>query len=195
VKAAAEKAAEGKRPVLVWICDEEDAKTNDSLQNTVFADEKVGLALKRFACFKAVIQSMPDAKAAEKMRPQTPIFHFYDPTGKEVDTLSGKRATSKSGFAGRVEKVWDLSYEMPLKVFAKQMGGILDRLDQVAGEKQRLEDQMARAAENPGKLAGLKKDQEALTAQEKAVEADQQKLIDSIVVRAAFRPGEEKACR
>jgi hypothetical protein len=195
VNEAAAKAAGGQRPVLVFVFDPEDTKTNDSLEANVFTDEKVGLALKRFACLRAALDSIPDAKAAEALKRQAPLFYFFDPSGKPADTLSGKRATSKSGFSSRVEKIWNLSFEKPLKEFASAMAEILDRFDKVATDLARVADQITRAADNPQKLAGLQKDEAALKAVEAAIQQDEKKVLDGVTVREEFRKVGDESVR
>jgi hypothetical protein len=145
---------------------------------------------------KALIQSMPDAKEAEKLKKQTPLFRFYDPAGKPLDDLSGKRASSKSAFSGRIEKLWNMSFEMALKDYAGQMSEILARMDKVATEQQRVTDQLTRAEGNAQKVAALQKEAEALKTEENTINQDEQKILASVKVRAEFAPGgDEKACK
>jgi uncharacterized protein YdcH (DUF465 family) len=195
---AVAKAAGGVKPVVVFICDDEDSKTNDSLEANVFSDEKVALAMKRFVCLKATIQSIPDEKVAEKLRRQTPIFRYFDPAGKALEELSGKRAASRSAFSARVEALWKLSFEKVLKEYVSEMSDLLDRMDRLATEKQRIEDQITRAEGNPQKVAALQKEAESLKTDENTIKQDEEKLLGSVTVRPEFLPaaaGDEKACK
>jgi hypothetical protein len=182
-----------RKPIVVYICDEEDEKTAKALDSKVFCDEKVGLALKRFVCLKGAIQTIPDDRMMAQMAKKTPIFHFYDPAGNHFNTLSGRKATSKSGFSSRVGKLWDLSFTMRLKDYTKRMGKVLDRIDKLEAEKERLSAKMERAADNPGKLKGLQREEEALTKLEEELQKDEQEILETCALKKEFLPGEESA--
>jgi cell shape-determining protein MreC len=133
---------------------------------------------------------------AEKIRKQTPIFRYFDPAGKPLEELSGKRATSKSAFGARVEALWKISFEKVLKEYVREMNDLLDRMDRLATEKQRIEDQITRADGNPQKVAALQKEAERLKTDENTIKQDEEKLLGSVTVRPEFKPaGDEKACR
>ena len=192
IKAAVEKEASAKRPLVIWLCDAEDDKTNDALEAKIFRDEKIALAMKRFTCLKGEIQTIPDERQMEKVLRQAPVFYFYDPAGNRLDQLEGRRATSRSGFSGRIEKLWDVSFEMRLKDYSKKMGHVLDRMDKLEGEKQRLTAKMDRAADNAPKLRRLQAEEAKLKEQETAIQKDEQAILDSLKVRPEFldAPGE-----
>ncbi len=142
--------------------------------------------MKRFVCLKGSIQSIPDERLATKIARQTPVFYFYDPAGKGLKQLKGKRATSTSAFSACVAKLWDASYVMRLKTYTKKMGQVLDQIDKVEAAKQRLSDKMDRAADKPAKLKQLQKEEKALAAQEKLVQEQEEALLQKACVKPEF---------
>jgi hypothetical protein len=188
IQAAVDARAKERKPCVVWLCDAEDDRKNEQLEKKLFFDEKIGLAMKRFICLRADIQAIPNDREAEKLYRKAPLFYFFDPAGKQFGrTLYGKRAASRSGFCRQLEKLWDLSFEMKLKVYSKQMGKILDELDKLEGEKNRLTGKMDRAADNPRKLEQLKKEEEALKAEEDEITAKEKEILDAVTLREEFR--------
>ena len=184
------------KPIVIFISDEEDESTERALEGKIFCNEKIGVAMKRFVCLRGSVQSIPDGRLAEKMARQTPIFYFYDPAGKPVKELKGKRATSTSAFSAVVSKLWDLSYELKLKAYSKQMGQILDEMDKVESAKARLTDQMDRAADKPAKLRQLQQEQDELAKQEQRVQEMEAELLKSCTLKPEFTAaGEESAQR
>ena len=192
IKAAVEKETSAKKPIVIWLCDAEDDKTNDALEAKIFRDEKIALAMKRFTCLKGEIQTIPDERQMDKILRKSPIFYFYDPGGNCFSRLEGRRATSRSGFSGRVEKLWNISFEMRLKDYTKKMGHILDQMDRLEGEKQRLTAKMDRAADNAPKLKRLQREETKLKEREALIQKDEQDVLDALKIRAEFTdaPGE-----
>ena len=186
LQAVKRRAGENK-PVVVWIYDPENDKVNQGLESKVFYDEKVGLALKQFVCLKGDVETIPDERLMKKTRRKTPIFYFFDPAGKPFDTLTGKRATSRSGFTSRLEKLWELSYDMKLRVYAKKMSSLLDRMDKLAEKRKQLESKMARAASSPSKYAGLQKQEEKLKKAEAKLLDEEQKIFDACKLRPEYQ--------
>jgi hypothetical protein len=196
IQSAVKARAEARQPIVIWICDVEDDKGNINLEKKIFNDEKVGLAMKRFICLKAELQSLPDEREAEKLMRKAPLFYFYDPAGEEFGkTLFGKRAASRSGFCSQLEKLWDHSFSTKLKDYHKLMSKLLDELDKLESEKSRLTSKMDRAADNPPKLAKLKKEEEELKAEEAKLEKEEQEILASVELNTQFRKGDEQAAK
>jgi hypothetical protein len=185
------KKLDDKLPVVVWICDIEDEKSNNKILGRVLCDEKVGLAMKRFVCLKAEIQSIPDERQADKLARKCPIFQFYDPAGNLFADLQGRRATSKGGFCSRVEKLWDVSFSVRLKEYVRDMSKILDKIDKIEGEKQRLERKLARAADNKRKYDALQKEREELLAKEAEIAEEEQETLEKVTLRPEFAENDE----
>lgn len=184
------------KPIVIYICDEEDEKAERALESKIFSNEKIGVAMKRFTCLKGSIQSIPDERLALKIARQIPVFYFYDPAGKPIKQLKGKRAMSTSAFSAMVGKLFDLSFDMKLKVYTKRMGQILDEMDKVESAKMRLQDKMERAAGKTGKLAQLQKEQDALAKDEQKVQEMEQELLKACTLKDEFSPeGQESAQR
>jgi hypothetical protein len=183
-------------PIVIFICDEEDEKVDKALESKIFCNEKIGVAMKRFVCLKGSIQSIPDERLANKIAKQTPLFHFYDPAGKPMKVLKGKRATSTSAFSAMVSKLWDKSYVMKLKAYVKAMGRVLDAIDKLESAKERLSDKMDRAADKPAKLKQLQKEEKALAAQEQKVQEMEEELHQEACLKPEFKAdGAESAQR
>ena len=180
-------------PAVVWIYDLEDEKTQSDLETRVFADEKVGIAMKRFVCLKGSIDSIPDAKTVRALRRKAPLFYFVDPGREICYELSGRRATSRSRFYGAIEKLWRKSFDTRLRVFSKQMSEVLDRIDEVEGEKAVLEAKRARAEGNRRKLAALARDEEKLREEEEKVLEMERDVLAACQVKDEFLPSEEAA--
>ena len=184
------------RPTLVWFYSIEDEKENRSCEASVFANEKLGLALKRFRCVKIDVESITDARMRREYGSKTPAFRMIDPAGKTVATIAGKSATSLSRFRGMVTSTWRKMFTMDQGAFVKKMTKILDRLDRVtakrtvlAAKKQRVEQRGQRA-----KLAAIAKDEEELAALEQEIEKDEKKVIDGCQLKAVFlEKGDELA--
>jgi hypothetical protein len=180
-------------PTVVWIYDVEDEKENRLLETRVFQDLKVGVALKRFACLKGNIATIPDEAVAERLRRRSPIFLFYDPAGEPFARLEGKRATSRSGFYRVVEKLWRTSFELKLRSFTGRMTKILDRIDRLEKEKQLLAAKKSRAEGNPRKLRGIVREEDELEEEERAVLEDEEELLADCRLRKEFVSGNPEA--
>jgi len=178
----------GHKPIVIYICDEEDEKAERALDSKIFCNEKIGLALKRFTCLKGSIQSIPDERLALKIARQTPLFYFYDPAGKPMKVLKGKRATSTSAYSAQVGKVWNTSFVMKLKVYTKKMSQVLDEICKIDAAKARLTDKMDRAADKPGKLAQLQKEEQALAKKEQKVQEMEEELLQASGLKPEFSP-------
>jgi hypothetical protein len=187
IQDAVKRRASDQKPAIVWIFDPEDEKSAKALEAKVFCDEKIGLALKQFICLKGDVESIPDERLMKKMRKKTPFFYFYDPAGKLFGELKGKRATSRSGFTALVQKLWDVSYEMKLRVYAKKMSDLLDRIDKLEGEKAKLDRKMASAASNPRKFKALQREEAKLKAKENKLLEDEQKILEACKLRDEFK--------
>jgi hypothetical protein len=180
-------------PAVVWIYDLEDEKQNSALETKIFNDLKVGIALKRFVCLKGNIETIPNAKLADDLRKQAPVFFFYDPAVKSFTQLVGKRAASRSRFYGAVEKLWSASFQVKLGEFTGKMSKILDGIDKIEKEKELLAAKRSRAEGNPGKLRSIARDEEKLKEEEKAVLEDEQKLLADCRLRDEYASGAPEA--
>jgi hypothetical protein len=175
-------------PIVVWIYDLEDEKGNRALETKVFNDMKIGLAMKRFVCLKANIDSLADARTANKLQKRAPIFYLYDPAAKLFVTMEGKKASSRSRFYSAVERLWKTSFEMKLKDFTKKMTKILDAIDKIEKQKDLLSAKKARAAGKPAKLGALNREERKLKEQEKKVQADEASILESCKRKPEFLP-------
>ncbi len=176
-------------PAVIWIYDLADEKKNSALETKIFTDLKVGIALKRFACLKGNIDTIPNEKLANDLRKRAPVFYFYDPAGKSFTQLMGKKAASRSRFYGVVEKLWAASFQVKLRDFSGKMTKILDRIDKVEKEKALLAAKKSRAEGKPGKLRTIARDEEKLKKEEEKVLEDEQKLLADCRLRDEYASG------
>jgi hypothetical protein len=180
-------------PSVVWICDVSDDKSVQKINRVVMQNEPVGIALKRFNCFRVNVLDMPEGDLKKKYEKEAQAFYFFDPAVKQVARLAGKRANSLSAFASYMEKTWNASFKMKLKVYQKAMKDILDRLDKLDGQKQVLNRQRARLAERPNPAAQRALDAKLKKFEEERskIEADQQAINEKCVLKPQFLPKKE----
>jgi hypothetical protein len=159
------------RPTVVFLCDADKARENRRLNEWVFGDDRVALALRKFTCLEAKIQSHPDREKVDELRRKAPLFYFFDPAGEAVTTLSGTKQTSISGFIRGIETTWKASFKMKLRDFTTKMGKILKRLEKLAKDRKALRQKMMGAA-GSRKEAQLDKVEAKILEDEKEIFAD-----------------------
>ena len=187
---------ENPQPTLVWFFSLDNERENQSCESTVFQNEQVGLALKRFRCVKIDVESIQDARLRERYGRSTPAFHVIDPAGKTVSKLEGKSATSLSRFNGMLKGTWGRMFTVSQRAFVKDMTKILDRLDRVTAQRTVLNSKKQRLEEkgNRAKLAALARDEAELAEQQTEIEQDEQQIIERCELRKEFRaPSDEVA--
>jgi hypothetical protein len=178
-------------PTVVWFCDVTDDKGNTKIEGTIFQNEDVGLAMKRFRCFKVDVRSMPEGDLKEKYLARELGFHFFDPAGQPaLRPLTGKRADSLSTFSSYVDKVWDASYTMRLKDYQKGMKNVLDELDRLDVSQQDVDRKAKRLEEkpNPRLQRELDKAKEELAEGKKKVEEMEKEVVAQCVLKPEFLP-------
>ncbi|MEN8151373.1 MAG: hypothetical protein ABFS86_16270 [Planctomycetota bacterium] len=187
-KLAARATGAEVRPIVVWFYRPDQAKENDKLEASVFQNETVGLAFKRFYTYRVNVDTI-DREELVKRYGKTPSFRFFDPAGEPVATLTGRRVSSLKGFTRCVEKAWGLSYDLNLKSYVKEMTKILDRLDKVGQKKTAIERDRARLAKkpNPRKQRSLEADEAKLAKEEARITEDEGKLLDKVQLKEKFQ--------
>ena len=175
------------RPTVVWFFSLEDERANQTCETTVFQNEKLGLALKRFRLVRVDVETINDARL-RKQYSNTPAFHVIDPKGQTLARLQGKQATSLSRFSSMVGTAWKKMFATDQRNFVKSMTKILTRLDRVTAEKtvlaakrQRLEEKGSRA-----KLASLARDEAELAEVEAEIEKDEKQIIQKCALRPSY---------
>jgi hypothetical protein len=180
------------KPCVIWMQDLEEEKAITKA-NAIFQNENIGLAMKRFNCFKVDAQGIPDGDIKEQYLKQIG-FHFFDPKGDAIGKpLVGKRALSMSGFNRALEKSWGSCFTMTIKVYQKKMKKVLDGFDKVDIQKQAIDRDRAKLAEkpNPGKAKKLERDVAEMDKARKAVEELEKSIQDECALKPEFL-GEEK---
>jgi hypothetical protein len=180
------------RPALVWIYDPSQVDENASCEANLFQNEQVGLAMKKFRTFRLNLVSVRDEHV--KAEHSTPSFLFFDPAGKQLGRLEGKKVDSLSAFTTHMEGAWNKSFETALRAYTRSMTKILDRLDRVEAQKTILTQQKARLEEKPNarKAHEVEQGEKALADELAKVEEDEKEVLGSIVLRTEYRPAESK---
>ena len=176
------------RPTVVWFFSPEDETENQTCEATVFQNEKLGLALKRFRTVKVDVETINDAKLRRQYS-NTPAFHVIDPKGRTIARIEGKQATSLSRFSGMMKTAWTKLFAMNQRTFVKSMTKILNRLDVVssqttvlAAKRQRLQGKNNRA-----KLAAIAREEAELAEVKAEIEKDESQVIENCLLKSAYR--------
>lgn len=177
-------------PTIVWLSDDTDDKTNRKIDGTIMKNEPVGIALQRFNCFKVDVLGMPDGDLKTRYEKETPGFYFFDPAAEFLNKVTGKRATSLSMFSKLMEHTWDKSFTVRLKVFSKQMKGVLDQLDKYEVRKQGVDRNRAKLEEkpNPSLAKKVEREEAELKKFKDEVEAAEKEVIEGCALRPEFVP-------
>jgi hypothetical protein len=182
------------KPTVVWMQDLEEEK-DITKANAIFQNENIGLAMKRFNCFKVDAQGIPDGDVKEKYLREIG-FHFFDPKGDPVGKpIVGKRATSMSSFNRALERTWNKVFTMSVKDYQKQMKKVLDGFDKVDIKKQAIDRDRAKLAErpNPAKAKKLERDQAEMDKMRKGVEDMEKEIFEECALKPEFLEKEEGA--
>jgi hypothetical protein len=183
----AAKRAAGRAPALVLIVDEFDTRRNDAVEKC-FRDEKLAIALGRFVCLRATIQSIPDDEMRAEVRRRTPLVYTFDPAGGQVALLQGKRTGSRSTIASVVQKAFRLSYAISLKKYTRLTLNLLERRDRIAVERLRITGKLANAKGR--RKAALERELERLESATKDLLEKEKELHQQCSLRSEFSPTE-----
>ena len=184
-------------PAVVWFYSPADEKALKAVDGNIMQNERVGIALKKFRCFRVNVLEIPSAELRAKYERTSPSFMFFDPSGEKAAEVSGKRAMSLSGFSNMMERTWNLSFTVNLKDYSKQMTKILDRLDRLDSQRQALDRDRARLVErpNPAKQRKLASEEEELQEEMAKLTEDEKEVLTGIELRPAYRSAEEASLR
>lgn len=177
------------QPTVVWMIDITDEKGNQKIEGTVFQNEKMGLALKRFNCFRVNLRNLPEGDLKNEYL-RKPGFLFFDPAGKPaLQPLVGKRASSLSTFSSYVEKAFDQSFTMRFDAFVKEMTVVLNMLDAVDIIDQAItQAQKDGPVTNPRDKRKLEKDIAERDEKKKEVEEYEAEVVAKCTLRPEYLP-------
>ncbi len=180
-------------PAVVWLYTPADEKAMRACDTNIFRNERIGIALKKFRCYRVNIEEIDSREIREEYLRAAPSFLFFDPAGDQTAHLTGRKAMSLSGFSSVVGKTWNLSFTVKLKPYTKDMTNILDRLDKVNGRTQILEQSRARLDSKPNarKKRKLQAEAETLRAEKETIVEDEQEILASVELRSKYRPAEQ----
>ena len=186
--------SKSSKPTVVWMQDLEEEK-DITKANAIFQNENIGLAMKRFNCFKVDVHAIPDGDIKEKYLKKIG-FHFFDPKGVAIGKpLTGKRSSSLSAFNRIIERSWNKIFTMTIKDYQKQMKKVLDGFDKVDVKKQAIDRDRAKIATkpNPAKAKQIEKDQAEMDKAKKKVEELEKSIVDKCTLRPEYLEGEKSA--
>lgn len=177
----------------MWLTDPTDDKTIQKIDGAIMRNEAVGIGLKRFDCYRVDVMGMPEGELKDKYLRACPAFFFFDPAGQYVKDVSGKKATSLSGFNRLMEYTWDKSFTMSLKAFGKGYKGILDAFDKMDVQQQNVARKRQKLDErpNPAEKARLDKETAELEEMKKQIEEDEKALFDECKLRPDYLPADQ----
>jgi len=180
----------GSQPTVVWVFDPADEQGATKINGAIFGNENVGIALKHFNCLKVNAQEIPNEELKTKYLKEVPAFYFFDPAAKPVADVSGKRASSLSGFSKLMELTWDKSFTMTLKEFSKAYKEILDAFDKLDVKQQAVTRDKQKLEEKPDPK--LKKEVEAAEAEiateKKKIEDDEKAVLEKCALKPEYLP-------
>jgi hypothetical protein len=177
-------------PSVVWLLDVTDERTNRRIDNTIFQDESVGLALKRFHCFKVNVRNLPDGKL-KKQYLKDLGFYFFDPAGKpDLRPLTGRSSTSLSSFSRSAQKEWDNSFTMRFRDYSRKMKDVLDGYDRIDQKKKVLvtKKEHLKSRPNPRLERDVKKAEAELADETKQVQETEHGIMTDCTLRSEFLP-------
>lgn len=178
---------------MVWLYTPADEKSMNAINSKVFQNERVGIAMKKFRCYRVNVEEIDNREIREEYLRSAPSFIFFDPAGDAVAQVSGKRAASLSAFSGTMGKAWNQSFTVKLKPYTKKMTNILDRLDKINGRTQIMEQSRARLDRKPNamKRRKLQAQAETLRTEKETILEDEQEILASVELRSKYRPAEQ----
>jgi hypothetical protein len=185
------------QPSVVWLFQADDDKTNQACDAKIFQNEPVGLALRKFRCFRLDVNAIADDRIRKEYEKAAPGFLFFDPSGDEVAKVGKRKVSSLSGFNTALERTWRSTFTVNMKTFTKKMGRILDQIDRLDTQKQIIAQSKARLAQKPKprKMRSIEKEEEQLKVAEKKVLDDERLLADSVELRAQYLPEKDKVAK
>jgi len=141
---------------------------------------------------KIDIETVTDPKLKKKYG-KTPCFVIVAPNAEVMGDISGRKAASRSRFKGFLNKTFSQLFKMAAKAYLKAMTQILNRLDSVSGKRTVLNAKKARLAKkpNPSKARALEKESRKLDEIEAKIEADEEAIKKSCVLREKWLPKSE----
>jgi len=175
---------------VVWLIDLTDEKTNKKIEGTIFQNENVGLALKRFHCFKVNVRSLPEGELKDKYL-RSLGFYFFDPAAQPTQRpLVGRRSESLSSFSSSVETVWNLSFTTALKKYQGDMKDVLDLLDKAEGKKAITDKKKEKLKDKPNARLQreVEKEEAEIAEQMKEAEDLEKEVIAGCTLRPEFLP-------
>jgi hypothetical protein len=170
-----------------------NAEMNQNCESKIFQNEPVGIALRMFRTYRVNVAEIRD-ETIRKEYEDTPAFHFFDPAGKPLFELSGRKVDSLSKFDSALDKVWRVSFKTRRDAYARGMKNVLDELDKLSGQQTIYDQDVARNAERPSprKTRALEKDKAELEELAAEIEQMEKDLKDTVELREEYLPEDDE---
>lgn len=156
--------------VVLYLYDSgDDQDVRDQFERTLFAGDELGIELHCFHCGRIDLAKEPALKA--KYGKQAPLFVVFDEAGKTAElSMLGYKPTA-SALTKVLEKQAAGVIKPPLATFAKTYGDLVRDLEQLLAKKKQAQEKQAKAGGDKAKRSEADKEL-------KALEAEEQKLLD-----------------
>ncbi|MHC5011391.1 MAG: hypothetical protein ACYTG6_10630 [Planctomycetota bacterium] len=153
------------RPVVVYVCDpSSDCDEAENLEDVVFANEKIGLAVKAFRTIKMTPEDVERDPILQDNGTSVPRLLVVDPVKERVKVLEKGRLKA-STFFSTMKTIANRFYKERLDKLVKEHLKLLTERDQLSNEIKVLEDKEERAADDEAKLARIKEDRAKVEAE------------------------------
>jgi hypothetical protein len=171
------------RPVVVLVANATGGEGFDKLEEVVFKNEKIGLAMK---AFRAVRMSPEDAAADPILQgqgDQVPRLAVIDPVKEDVKVLEGSRIKVSALYAA-MKSAAGRFWKERLDDLVKDHLKLLTERDQLANEIKVLQDKEGRLEGDARKLAAAKAEREAVEARLAAI-AERERALWTLTPKTA----------
>ncbi len=179
-------ARKDKLPVLVWFCRPDQSKQNTLIEEKVFGDEKIAIAMKKFVCLQGNVSNVPAGKLKTALTKSTPALYLYDPAGKSFQELTGSTAASSKKVYAAVKALWEKSFKTKLRDFTRKITGILDKLEKIEAKLITVEIKRSRARGSKSRLKACDREEAKLEKEEKKLNEDEAKLLADVKLKDDF---------
>ena len=144
--AVAAKGFDAKKPICVYVCDNDDSDEQKKLETITFKAEKVGLAMKAFRTVRMDSAQVAGDPLLADAGKESPRLLLINPIDAKVTVLE-KSKLSASAVFNALESVSNKFYVQKLDKTVKSHLDMLTEQDQLANKAKQLNESQARADE------------------------------------------------
>ncbi|MGE3172937.1 MAG: hypothetical protein AB7O97_09955 [Planctomycetota bacterium] len=186
------EAAAQQQTCLVYLCDRgAEPERLREFERRLFADDDLGLALRRFRCVRIDVGGALAAPLRARYD-VVPVFVVCDRHGRPlVEVPMPRRRPAGRELAQALERAFGRGEPLPLKTFVKRHGKLVRELEKVEQRRRRFDEREATlAADDDTGRAALARDRERLAADEQRILTAERELLE-----AARLPARPEAAR